>query len=402
MRPVRGLALVCMALLLASQASAWEQLRGGPDRASIAILQEVPLDVVGRTGSLPKGADMSSLLGPDFVETPHGLVGVARDSQTGLCVLVVIEQPPSGLPRWINLANCRWPWFQGYDRRSDALFLCSVGTADEPVFQARNASDGQLVWSVSPTDADLTENLGSAPGGNLAPQLKWSCSGVAIDPSRREAIVPFLSSRTGAEYVRHRIVSASLDDHRVQWSSQIPFASLPASNLPNPPSEGDGTGFEFAPFAATATSTGIVVTGTLACQEAATCDLGNDEQQVPIPFEWAMGWMTRDGAVQGVTSALKHQGGPTDGSTAADRVRSGSIWAASNGPLAAEVLGRSLLLVNPQSRNVLEEIEIRAVQRPEPLFLSWTAPAWANGAIIVPLDETLEAFNEVGHGTRWF
>jgi hypothetical protein len=394
----RGLAapskLLLVALLILPSANAWDQLHGGADRGAAAIIPERPLDVVRYRDLLPPNEDISTVIGPNLLATPRGLAGVARDNVTGDCTLFTVAQDGLGEVARVPLQDCHAAWLQGYDAATDAILLCSIESATGPVFQARDARDGSLRWSVQPQ-----RDLGVVDSSAVA---FWGCSGVAFDFPARLAVAPFLNARTGLDAWRHRVAAVDLDTGAVAWVTEVPMTSPVSGGLLLPTAPVDGASPYFIPLSATLTTNGVLVTAIIICPEVVTCDVPPvDGSRQPAPFQTGVAWLNRTGAVQGMAFSREDPRGRDADAMATGRTAGGAFWATTFGPLGAASLGGYITLINPEDKDWLSSVPLSTIERSAWGVDSLAAPVWTPDTLLVPFYRTLTAFDPIDLSKRW-
>lgn len=388
-------ALLLAALLTLPTAGAWDQLHGGPDRGALAIVSERPLDVVRYRDLLLPNEDISTVIGPNLLLTPHGLQGVARDNATGDCTLFTAAQDGTGDIARVPLEECHAAWVQGYDAATDALLLCSIQPSTGAVFQARDARDGTLRWAVRPGP-----HLQVADTGVF---FFWGCSGVAFDFPARVAVVPFLNGKLGLDAWRHRLASVDLDTGRVGWVTEVPMTSLATGGLPLPNVvPPDGTSPYFIPLSATLTTNGVLVTAIIICPDVVTCDVPpTDGSRQPAPFQTGVAWLNRDGEVQGMAFSRMDPRGNDPDAIATGRTAGGAFWAAAYGPLGAASLGGYITIINPEDRDWLSSAPLSTIERSAWGVDALASPVWTPDALLVPFYRTLTSFDPIDLSKRW-
>lgn len=392
--------IVALSILLQGAISApgaWTQVHGDAQRSGQAFVREGPLDVLGVHDLLQPGESLKAVVGPSLVDTPHGLMGIAR-KENGDCILVRVRDLSRLLVDRIPLTNCRYAYFQGYDPVSDSLYLCSIEGPDGPIFQSRRASDGTLQMRLKPTD--LPNVL--ADGVAL-----WSCAGVAFDFKARFAIVPVQSSRTGADFPRNRIVKLHLDTFTVQWSRQIDASTGYFSSLPSElqrDRDRDGAGANFLPLVATLISGGVVVVGASLCADSPVCDPPRGDitkYTSPFPVELGAAWFDLDGGFHGILLAREDNGiNPRRSCLAAsdarlERVRTGSLGAVASGSEAVLHLGQCLYKLRANEPEPVVKLQVPSLDYREGGDLGTAPGAWTQESIVMPIRKTIAAFHPV-------
>lgn len=407
---LRLVAWVALALILegplglAAPESAWNQSHGDAQRAGLAPVRAEPLDVLAIHDLLPANHSLKGLVGPNLLETPDGLIGIARNdrSPNGDCLLLRIPLPFTGESSLQPLSDCHFGYFQGYDAATDTFFLCSMSRGDEPFFQARDASSGSVRWSLRRSQLGNTLE---------EPETRWSCSGVAFDFARGIAIVPVGSSRSGADFPRNRVVRLDVRTGAPVWVRQV---VVPTGSVPAIPStdqtDRDGAGPNFLPLSATLTTDGVVVMGVTICADTLTCDPPQgavNEYEDPFPVESAVAWFDLAGNRRGVLVAKDDAGANTRRSCVdparapIERIRSGSTAATASGNEAILHLGQCLYKLRATEPEPVGKTAIASLEQRDPGELGYAPGAWTPDGVIVPSRKSIAAFHPVDLSPLW-
>ncbi len=388
---VGALALI---LLTAPIASAWTQLHGDAARSGLMPLPETAIDVIRYHKLLPESENFNSLQGPTLVPTRNGFVGVARVIETDACVFVRVDAADLSRVVRTPIDDCHAPWFQGYDPVTDHAFVCGIAQASEPVFQARDATTGTLVWHIAPSrDLDVVDAEAA---------MYWGCTGAAIDVAKRIAAVIFINAQTGLDVYRHRVALVNLDSGSVMWTTQVSRTSEFTGGVVTGQPVAEGPAAGFIPLTATMTATGILTTGVIVCADILTCDQpSTNEEENFGPFMTATAWMTLDGEVQGMaTSRLDRRSDDLDGDATA-RTAGGAFWATASGSLGAISAGGYITIVNPEDKDWLASAKVSKLESPRWGVDPFASPVWGRESIFVPFYRTVTAFDPVDLRQRW-
>lgn len=401
--PRRLLVLLLLVSLLFQPVGAWDQLRGGPHRNSVALLPGGPVDVLTSFDLTNPKEEFVSWSSPGLVSVGDDLFATAfeYDPIPARCSLLRIGEAEAGTAELVREGpdswDCRPPpqgipgGLQAHDRRANRLIGCGFGGWDDPV-----------LWSIRPdgnrNQVTLTPREMKAPADSGVGKEYWYCSGVALDSpaaSSSELIVPLVRvSDTPKTWtpVSHLIVALEVSSSSltVKWSTEIPLTTFLVGDVV-PVNQ---TGLRFAPRAATLTTSAVVVSGTLQCSSVSllqACSQPTGSQGV---MENAVAWLSRGGQVRGGATASGRLGemAPLPG----DRpILSGSAWAAAagttSGSKAVQALGGHLLVIDASSPDP-RAIQISTDESLEDM-LNWSAPAWSDETLVVPLPHSLKGYD---------
>lgn len=375
----RGGRLALPWLVLLSTASAeagplgWAQMGGSPDHSGWGDLPAGPLDVLGQFEALPN-AELGYHTAP--VTVAGGLALDFLDSDSQRCGFLFFDDASEAR----GARNVTMPCLQGsrpdlfaHDALSNLLFLCHAGMPSEPFLVARDAESTRVAWSLTPAD------LGILDTGD-APATLWHCTAGAVDATAREVVVGLHQGSSGRGWV----ASVRADDGRVNWA-RATHGSAPAGQGDFLPADAERTldpardqGFEADEV--TITHAGIAVGGDIA-----------DQVQAVV-------WMDRQGNINGGSSP--DVGGDRPGADLGPaRSRSGA-WVGNGGDLAAIVMDRRLIVVNPSLPSPLKELTID-IQEPltEANLFPW--PAWWSSYLLTPLTHSVHAFQGTDFRPAW-
>ncbi len=364
-----------------SSASDWAQMRGGGDHAGHVDLEPSPLDVLDAYTVLE--TDMSLGLHVGLLATPVGLMADWRTLTGSQCGFVTLTSLASREFRSSEPDGCPAvaPEVFGYDAQKNLLLMCQGGQSGDLVVVARNATTLDAVWSVT------SERLGAASTGSEAGAVTgWHCTAGAIDGTSREAVVGLHSPRSS----RGIVASLSLDDGAVRWArgtsgSALAGAGILPDMVPDPETNPVGdVGFEADEV--TLTRTGVAVGGDV-----------EDSVQAAL-------WLDRGGNIIGGAAAQATQTSAGPETTTA-RSRSGA-WASNGGDLAAIILDRRLLVVNPEAPE-MTQIPLDTQEPLDESIYPW--PARWDDFLVAPLTHTVYAYKgndfqlawDWYHGTTW-
>ena len=362
----------------------WSQIAGGPGHEGWVELPSGPLDVLSVSRVLEPAQLIATAYTIPFVETRGGLVGLAIESTVALsfptggsapapsaCALIRVPDPTAAdVVRGVPFPCGAGPSFGnnvvGYDAVLEVVHVCTRAGDDDAVLSAM-AGDGSVLWSVTP------RRLGLVVGSTDVGQGNAFCAAPAFDPVRRTIFVPVAIDPES----RGRVAAIDADDGSVLWSRSMPLSPtvqqfiLPAVEA----AEEHG----IVPYAAAVTSNGLLVVGS-----------------VTQAFSTAH-WMDFNGTVVGAAFSSPRQvepRGPFDRSQETGE----SEWPTASGARAATVFGSDILLVDPSNVQAAS-IPLDPAEPAEGNY--FVAPRWWDRTVIVPLRQTVGAYDTVDLANRW-
>lgn len=339
----------------------WNQTGGDWGRTGVAELLPGPWDIVSVFDALAPSEWIIRISGPGFVDTPYGVTGVARDRVTDACTFIRVLDAATGNVQRTPIPDLKACWLGGYSASQDLVLVCRAGVMRESGLTAYDARTFALKWSVA-AGAIFGPDGQDVEGGSPAPSTEGDegvgCQEGAIDDASGEFVAPWPTSRTGADYFRHRIASVDLATGRINWSVTVPIATLARVPIPGNLPWPDGAGPNYVPIASSLAAGGVLIYGLALCPDAVLCaDPTRPDYFVPIRNVFA--WLDRTGNPVGMYWSEGDPGeisNTGDQSRGFDHVNGGSAYAVSDGPVAYAVVGNKLLAIDPtapQPRSVI-------------------------------------------------
>lgn len=353
-----GLALL-MALPVVG--AAWTQAQGDAGRNGVAALPGGPLDVVevARLWNASESRSIYTFGGAGGVATGGGIVFASYGEDR--CELV--ERSVAAAQRLLDAwSPCSFATLVAVDAERDTAFVCVYLGVEGSRLAAVRVSDGERLWEYSWT------------GG--------PCLGAAYDEVNERLYLPLTISTVGSARARLDAVDAATGT--VLFRSLVPLAD------PREAAAGLAAatpGFAQYGRGVSITDTGVVFTGY------------TGQGSVGVYEDMFVAWFGLDGRVRNMEQATFGQ--PPEGDEASRGLsRAGTQWPVARGALAALGLGDEVVVLQPQTPNVVLRAPLAAVE-PTTQGVFWRTGAWGDDVLVLQLPHSLRAFEPATLAPSW-
>lgn len=369
---------------------AWDEVAGGAARTGAAFLPATTLDVLEARDLFGDEMQLPVLYTKALVSTPHGMLGIAERGDA--CVLLTIGDEGAVGERILD--DCVRGSLTAYDRANDRLMVCSEGGPDALVFQARDAASLDIVWGIRPGDLGAS---GNTPA--------WDCIATTLAPALGTGFVAFAGGegdtpRVDPPDVFARVVAFELATGALVWDRTIEPATFYTGAPPVVDVNVAGAGFR--PYGLSLTDSGLVLSGRSYC----ACDKGDPQQaagtllfgQATPTEQGVVAWLdVDDGDIVGAALAEDDPDAVNDGVPSR---RYGQWWAATQGSLAAFVLGERAIVVNPTEEEPVRQARFEGIETGRG-FSGVVPSAWWGDIILVPVAKSVTGLNEESLDPVW-